>query len=469
MRAHYHPDRDALERFAHGRATAVEEVRIERHLRTGCSHCQAEVDRLLPADPEVCAASPAGLAGLEAAGYLASRPATAARPDEAAWERVLAGLEQRLALVIREREAAPQRLAELLCLSAEARQERIASDSRFHSLAICELLIDESFDEGFQDPRRALQTAELAVAVADRLETEHYGISLVHDLRARAWAYLGNACRIRGDFAGAERALARAEALADAGSADPLEEARILDLRASLLADQGFLEEASDLLDVVIEICDEIRDQHRKGRALLSKGLFQMDSGEPERAVDLITAGLSLIRWDEEPRLVLIARYNLVDALIESGRCEQARLQIEHLRLTLRGSSHPWMDARLLWLEGRLATGLDRLDEAEALLHETQRLFLELGRDYDATLVTLDLAKVHLRQGKDLEVRQLADSVLPCLLTRNRCHQAITALIAFQQAAEMDRLTSPMVQGIASYLLRARRNPGLPFYQAATA
>lgn len=447
MRAHDHPDREALERFAQGRAAAPEEGRIERHLRTGCALCQAEVDRLLPADP--------------------GDGAAAAR--ELCWEGLLGGLEQRLAALLLEREAAPQRVVELLGRPAETRHELLGADRRFHSLAVCELLIDRSFDQGFDDPAQALQTAELAVAVADRLAAAHYGRSVVHDLRARAWAYLGNACRIRGDFAAAERALARAEALAEAGSADPLEEARILDLRASLLADQGGLEEAAELLDVVIDICDEVRDLHRKGRALLSKGLLLGDAGEPESAVELITAGLSLIRWEEEPRLVLIARHNLIAFLTDCGRCEQARLQLEHLRLSLRDSVPPWLEARLLWLEGRIAAELDRLDEAETLMREAQRFFLELGRDYDATLTTLDLAKVHLRQGKDFEVRQLADRLLPRLLTHDRCRQAITALVAFQQAAEMDRLTPHLVQGIASYLLRARRNPRLPFQQAATA
>ncbi|HYG64719.1 MAG TPA: hypothetical protein VEL74_19215 [Thermoanaerobaculia bacterium] len=460
MSAHYHPDRSALERFARGRSSAVEEARIESHLRTGCGLCQAEVDRLLPADPEVSTGRPAGAK---------ERVKMAAGLEESGWERVLGELERRLASVIQEREAAPQRVAEILGRPTEARHELIASDRRFHSLAVCELLIDQSFDEGFQDPARALQTAELAVAVATRLETGHYGCSVVHDLQARAWAYLGNACRIRGDFAEAERALARAEALAEAGSADPLEEARILDLRASLLADQGWLEEASDLLDVVIDICDEIRDLHRKGRALLSKGILQGDAGEPERAVELITAGLSLIRWEEEPRLVLVARHNLIAALVACGRCEQARLQLEHLRLSVRDASSSWMEPHLLWIEGRLAARQDRLDEAEALLLEVQRLLLEQGRDYDATLVILDLAKVYLRQGKHLDIRRLADHMLPLLLNHDGCHQAITALVTFQQAAEMDRLTPHLIQGIASYLLRARKNPKLPFHEAATA
>ena len=41
---------------------------------------------------------------------------------------------------------------------------------------------------------------------------------------------------------------------------DPLEEARILDFRASLLGDQGRFEQAAELLDVVIDIYDDLRE-----------------------------------------------------------------------------------------------------------------------------------------------------------------------------------------------------------------
>ena len=121
---------------------------------------------------------------------------------------------------------------------------------------------------------------------------------MVQDLQARAWAYLGNARRIAFDLAGAEEALARAERLAESGSADPLEEARILDLRASLLSDQGHFEQAAELLDVVVDIYDDLREPHRKGRAMISKGVFLGYAGWPEEAIRQIRKGLGLADWD---------------------------------------------------------------------------------------------------------------------------------------------------------------------------
>jgi tetratricopeptide (TPR) repeat protein len=457
----YHPNRKALERFVGGHAPAVEEHRIEQHLRAGCAVCQEEVDRLLPAFELAPATKPEPVD---------MRPASTAF-DAVAWEQVYTRLEQRIALISLEREAAPRLLEELNRQPAETRRALARSGRRFQTPAVCELLIERSFDEGFRDTARARELAELAIEVACQLDAQSYGRSVVQDLKARAWAYLGNARRLSTDFTGAEQAISLAEELAEDGSADPLEEARILDFKASLLRDEGRLEEAAQLLDVVIDIYEEIKDTHRQGRALISKGLCMGDSGHPEKAIDLISTGLSLIQYSQEPRLSLIARYNLLWYLSECGRCEQAMRQLERLRLSCLESSDTWFETRLIWLEGRIASGLGHVKEAEARLREVQRRLLEQQRDFDACAVTLDLASFYLQQDQIAEVRQLIETMLPFLLihTREVYRQATVALIAVQQAAEANRLTPRLIREVASYLRRAQRNPQLPFRETATA
>ncbi|HEX9668111.1 MAG TPA: hypothetical protein VGC93_01385, partial [Thermoanaerobaculia bacterium] len=108
------------------------------------------------------------------------------------------------------------------------------------------------------------------MAVADRLEPARYGPSLVHDLRARAWAQLAEARRLDGDLAGAAEALVVAELLSEEGSADPLEEGHLLERRAALLADQGDAEAAAALLSLAAEIYESVADAPRSARARLT-------------------------------------------------------------------------------------------------------------------------------------------------------------------------------------------------------
>jgi tetratricopeptide (TPR) repeat protein len=290
---------------------------------------------------------------------------------------------------------------------------------------------------------------------------------VVQDLQARAWAYLGNARRIAFDLAGAEEALARAERLADGGSADPLEEARILDLRASLLSDQGKFEQAAELLEVVIDIYDDLREPHRKGRAMISKGLFLGYAGWPEEAIREIRQGLGLIDWEREPRLVLGARHNLAWLLADCGRLDEAEGQLARLRHSCRGISDSWTDLRFAWLDGRIAARKGRHGEAEAMLRDVQSGFLAGGHGYDASLVALELAQLYLEAGRLAEVKALATGMLEVFLSQDIHRQALAALATFQQAAELDRATPCLVQEISTYLLRARKNPQLRFAKAA--
>lgn len=456
----YHPDRNALERFSWGQATAPEERWIEDHLRAGCPVCQQEVDALL---------APTLDASLLAQLGLALPPSTSGEraAEEALWSRVLHRLEQRMALVTVERRDAPRLIAEILERPASGRTTLVRGERRFQTLAVCELLIEKSFAAGFRDPAEALALAGLGLQVAESLDPETYGPSVVRDLVARSWAYLGNARRLTFDLAGAAEALGRAEEIAETGSADPLEEARILDFKASLLSDQGRFEQAAELLDIVTDIYGSLKETHRKGRALISKGTVLGHAGWPEEAIRILREGLALLDWDSEPRLVLMARHNLAWFLTDCGRGEEARGYLERFRHTYGGFKDPWTELRLLWLSGRIAAATGRPEEAGEALREARRRFLAGGQGYEASLVTLELANLYLEERRTTDVRQLAREMLPVFLSQDVHREALAALAVFQRAAEADGATPGLVRQISDYLLRARWNPSLRFEPAA--
>jgi tetratricopeptide (TPR) repeat protein len=450
-----HPNRNALERFSRGETAAAEERWIEDHLRSGCALCQQEVDALL-------------MRLLQAAGPGEPAPASLeAVEQDAAWDRLFSSLEARLSQAAVERREAPGLIAGLFARPREEWPVLLRLDRRLQTLAVCEMLIERSFEEGFRDTSRSIELAELGLQLSSLLDGVRYGHSVVQDLQARAWAYLGNARRIGFDLAGAEEALARAERLAEGGSADPLEEARILDLRASLLSDQGRFEQAAELLDVVIDIYDDLREPHRKGRAMISKGLFLGYAGWPEEAIRQIRKGLGLVDWDREPRLVLGARHNLAWFLNDCGRSEDAQRQLQRFRHSYHEFADAWTELRLGWLEGRIAVRLGRFVEAESRLLEVHRGFLAEGHGYDASLVALDLAHLYLEEGRHAEVKTLASGMLDVFLSQDIHRQALAALAVFQQAVEAESATPCLVREISSYLLRARKNPRLRFEKAA--
>lgn len=368
----YHPNRETLESFSCDALLAKEAAWIETHLRSGCAICQHTVAEILMSLT------------------FAPVPVEPAANDD--WKRRFGRLEHRLVLIQRERKAAPGLVAELLNRPSWEWGGLAQSWRPCRTLAVCELLIDRSFEEGFLNPAHSVRIAELAIHLAERLDRARYGLPVVQDMRARAWAYLGNARRLSSDLTGAEQALIRAEALSEEGSSDPLEEARILDFKASLLSDQGWFDSAVELLEVVIEIYEEVGDPHRKGRALISQGLFNSYAGKLQKAVKQLRQGLALIDRDQEPRLLLMARHNLIWALNDSGKPEEALRQLESIRHCYAEYPDSWTGFRLQWLEGRIAMRLGKLEEAEQRLQAVLARFIERGLGNDASLVTLDLA-----------------------------------------------------------------------------
>jgi tetratricopeptide (TPR) repeat protein len=414
-----------------------------------------------------------GRARDRAAGAAAMRRDRPGRPEEAdveseAWDRIFAKLEQRLTLIASERTAAPRLLDELLQRPAAERGAVVHAGRRFQSLALCDLLLDESCDAGSHDSSEAIALAELGILVADHLDTRYYGSAVVHDMKSRAWAYLGNARRLASDFAGAEQALRFAESLAEDGSADPLEEARLLDLEALLLSDQGWFEEAAEMLDTVVEIYEDVKDLHRKGRTLISKGVYLGCSGRPQQAVELIPQGLALLDGELEPRLALAARQELAWFLNECGCCEHAQCQLDSCRRSLGASGDTRTELRMEWLETRIAHRSGRWQEAEHRLGGLLQRFVAAGLGDEAALVMLDLVTLYLELGQRGEICRLADELLPAVLALDIHRQAAAALVAFQQAAAGDRVTPALVRDIAAYLRRARKNPRLSFRELVT-
>ncbi len=450
----YHPGRQDLESFARGEVFRHEERRIVEHLRSGCRICQRELDQLLP------------LADGDSWLELAAEPRQQAKG--ASWPRLdIRRLKSHLGCIQRDRLEAPAQIGGLLSLSPRERHAAVRADSRLWTLAICDGLIESSFQAGFHEPAVALELAELAIELAERVDPAVYGRSVVCDLKGRAWGYLGNARRVGCDRRGAEEALNLAQSLIDEGSADPLEQARLLDFKASLAADRGRFEDAVELLDMVIDIYGEVQEPHLRGRALLSKGVVIGHQGDPLAAAALIRESLPLLDQDREPRLRLWASHNLAWFTDEAGHHAEALAHLEsfaHLYAEFPDAS---AEVRRLWLAGRIAAGLDRDDEAEAALREVQRRFTEDGMAYDAAVVTMDLAALLLRLGRSREVADLAAETFPILVAQDVQHHALAAVVAFTHAVERSCATPKLARCVANFLLRASRNPRLQFDPSA--
>jgi tetratricopeptide (TPR) repeat protein len=363
-------------------------------------------------------------------------------------------------VVVLEGLDAPELWRRLQPLPYDRQLRQVEEDGGLQTWALCRLLLRKSLDATLHRPDLAVQLAFLAVKISVHLG-EAYHRDWVMDLRALAFAYLGNARRVVGELQSAADAFHEAHShLRRSGTGNPRVEAEILDLEASLLREERRLAAALELLERVIATYTsedpEVRDLHLAGQALVKKANTLEQMGDVEQAVAVLREAAPLVVEERDPRLVLCLRHNLVCFLTAAGKSEEAAALIPEVKeLALRLGNDLDL-VRLRWAEGRVAFGSGLRGPAEQAFKEVQREFLERDMGYDAALVSLDLAILYAQEGCIPELKQLALDVLPVFSSREVHREAMAALLLFQHACEDERLTVELARQLASLLARER-------------
>jgi hypothetical protein len=292
-----------VDRFLRAEAMPEERIGLVRHLLVRCPEC------------------------LRTTGESTEDPAFGLRRrepiPESAYNDVLARVEKRTSKVAGrladERAQAAALWHGLRETTPEQRRIRLHNDRRFHSWGLCEHLIDGSREAGRQEPQRALELAELAVEIAQRLDGRRYGAERVADLRAVAWDALGNARRWLADLKGAAEALRCARQETARGTGDLLTEAIVTTSEAALAIDQGRLAGLEESLDRAIRTFRRVGDSYLEGRALLLKAVA-VGPEDPARGESLLRQALRRI---------------------EKGAPGRSGLMVEHFAPHLQ----PWAEA----------------------------------------------------------------------------------------------------------------------------
>jgi tetratricopeptide (TPR) repeat protein len=361
-------------------------------------------------------------------------------------------------VAVLEGRQAPLLYAELAPRPFEEQLATIRDEERFQNWGLCQLLLKEGMEAVFEDPTRAIALAELAVRITEYLVEEAYDPDWVLDLKARAWACLGNGLRVLGELWSSESAFRRAEEFLESSlTGNPRVRAEVLDLKGSLRRAQRRLDEAEALADQALDYYRESGDRDGIGGVLVKKAKVLEERGETGGAIALLEEAAAAVGAGARPRLRLCIRHNLAFLLTHAGRYSEAAALLPEVRRLAQDLGSPLDLVRLRWVEGRIAVGTTGSAAAEALFREVQREFFERRMGYDAALVSLDLAALYAQEGRAAELKALAVEILPVFESREVTREATAALLMFQHAVEEERLTVDLARQLAAFLQRERR------------
>lgn len=416
-------------------AGAQERRVVILHLLSGCARCVAVTRRLWS---------------------LADAPPDLVGEGDTAYGRVLDDLARRGSRRQRrartDREAAPRRLAELRELSPAQRRQRIAAGRRFHTPAVCELLIEHS--RGTREPAGAAEWAGLAVAAAGLLDVQRVGPTLVRSFLARAWGRLGDAKRRAGDLEGAEEALATA-AKELAEGADALDRAELQELQAQLLAERERLDDAECLLGRTLALYRALGERHLEGRVLILAAAVRFRRGGEEAARETIARlreGLARLDEDREPALAASAFHQLTRLLAEAGPGEQVWAALNRARALYERLADTPNLIRLRLLEGNLAAALGSFEVAEMSFRVAMRDSLLAGLGREAARALLDLALLYVRLGRSADLRRLAEELHAICRVPGVGMSVTSALLFFRRLVETGFATQDVLFEVALFL-----------------
>lgn len=354
--------------------------------------------------------------------------------------------------------------AQLLAIPIADRRDRIRRSHRFASYALVDHLVERAREEGFREPARAVELANLALEVAEVLEEAGIPDRIAADAQALAWAMLANAHRIQAELIEAERAMAAAKRLLAGGTGHAWVRGEVLSLEGSLRTDEARFGEAVAVLKEAAGIFRVLGDVERQGKVLMKLGNAAGESGEIEAAIQLLERSVELLRRAGANRVALRAQQALGDWHRIGGQIETARRIFDSMREEyVRVVDDRAGLLRLEWLGALIAAEEGETDSAVRELTQIRRGFEELESAYDVCLVALDLVAVNLSVGRLNEARRVARDLAVVFSSRQIHHHALAAVALFQQAIEQERASVGLVEQLKQYLRWAYNNPYLKF------
>lgn len=329
----------------------------------------------------------------------------------------------------------------------------ISTFPEFRTIALVARVCEASERAAAHDVKIALELAELALYIADRVPEKQR-----IQTQSFALGFVGNARRVATDFDGADAAFAKA---LDFGQTGPPSEPellptwRLLDLEASLRRAQHRFSEALELLDRARAASGE--DPFAAGRILLKKGNVFDQMGDTESSLASLAEAAHFVEASGDPRLVFAVRFNMVDDLTHLEKFREAAELLPQVREMAVDQGNKFDLIRVVWLAAKVDAGQGRQEAAIASLEQVRRDFTAEELPYEAALSSLDLAVLWLRAGRTAEVRTLARAMGWIFKAKGIARKALAALRLFCEGARLQTATVELTLQVIAAVESASR------------
>ncbi len=223
-----------------------------------------------------------------------------------------------------------------------------------------------------------------------------------------------------------------------------------------VVADRGDHRQALELAERATGIFSRLADRYGKGRSLIDQALWLWHLGHRHITIRVVDEALPLL----QARSAAADRYRAAAFQLRGacfqrlGDLKQALKDLGRAVSALRGDPAAPMKARILWLRATIRTSLEILDSAARDYWRALEI-LRTVHYADAALVTVELVRVLILQGRHDEAREAALSVRQLVIPLQR-NRHVSAALAELLRGGREALTLDRVERIRAALEQAR-------------
>jgi tetratricopeptide (TPR) repeat protein len=436
-----------------------------RHLLT-CARCRRRINPVLfdLDSPEEEVVSALGEDGGDA-GAISS----AGHSDAPAFQEAL--LLRALELAEAEGQKRPESpearrsFRDLLAVPPELRLEAIATQTRFHDLAVAELLLAAARESTSDDPLQCRHLASLVTTILEALGETARGSRL----QAEASGLLGEAERRSGRLDLAEDFFK--EAAYGLRNQPLILESRVRLCRswASLRQEQGRVDEALGLLERASTVAEELGGFRELALSRLAYGWLLLDELDTERAILPFQEALSLFDSEVDLQPIFSALHGLALAYGELGDDAHLGEILSGLDELAPRLADPLDPVRIRWIKARVAWRRMESGRAVSDLEEVFDALVAEGPGPEAAVAGLELARMVAERDLDPTslsgtLERIAQRLFALPPDRLAPHLLPVLRFALRFPARRSGAYLDVLLGATSYVERARFNPESPYH-----
>ncbi len=340
-------------------------------------------------------------------------------------------------------------VAKLIACVGKEQRRRISTAERYRDPAVAHRYLEHLDALRYDQPKQAILNAE---AVAVRLVPHLRGSREERlALAVKALTIYGSAHRQVGGFATAARAMRVALRTSQRNQLSGLM-ADILQRGAYVLSDHGRFVEAMKLLDEALVINIDLGYDLGVGMTLVDRGFILNSVGSYSASVTVLAKALPDLQGDSHHvRRNRLAAYEVLSANYRSlGQLDRADKALA-LALEEFQDSGQLNLAKIRWQQGAVALEREAPAEAEERFREALAVFHRTDGP-ERALVTLDLAKTLLSQGRVNEAMPLAVGIVDYLKSFRGNRVASAAISGFAQLAIRGKISLREIEEVEQVL-----------------